>query len=322
MPDQTVDLEKLHRLAHAYNVATEFWGFHGEHEHVSAQTLIAVLAAMGVDAQSDEAIDNELVAKEEAPWRQILPSCVVTRDDQEHGVAVHVPHGWDVELWIECEDGTQRSVRQGEDFTPPRVIEGHTIGQATFVLEPGLPLGYHTLHARVSHSQTDNSAQDSTPLIVTPGTLTKGSLSEQRSWGMMAQLYSTRSAQSWGVGDTDDLLEMASLFGSMGADYLLVNPLHAAQPIEPLSPSPYLPVTRRFFNPLYIRPENIREAAYLSGPERSLITWAGETVKKDSLKNSHIDRDSAWKAKREALEVIFKAGRSQARERVCSIPAQ
>lgn len=118
--------------------------------------------------------------------------------------------------------------------------------------------------AKVSHADTEKIAEDRTTLIVTPGRLDKGSLAFKRSWGMMAQLYSTRSAQSWGVGDADDLLEMASLFGSMGADYLLVNPLHAAEPIEPLSPSPYLPVTRRFFNPMYIRPENIREVAYLS----------------------------------------------------------
>lgn len=38
-------------------------------------------------------------------------------------------------------------------------------------------------------------------------------------------------------------------------------------------------------------------------------------MKKDSVKNTHIDRDAAWKAKREALEVIFKAGRSQSRDR-------
>ncbi|QRV02606.1 4-alpha-glucanotransferase [Arcanobacterium phocisimile] len=315
MPDQIVDLEKLHRLADAYNVATEFWGFHGEHVRVEAQTLMTVLAAMGVDARTDQAIEAALIAKDEEPWRQILPTCVVTRDDREHSIAVHVPHGWDVELRIVFEDGTERIVRQGEDFTPPRVIEGHTIGQASFILDAGLPLGYHKIYARVSHAETDNVAQDSTTLIVTPGKLSKGSLEYHRSWGMMAQLYSTRSAHSWGVGDADDLLEMSSLFGSKGADYLLVNPLHAAEPIEPLSPSPYLPVTRRFFNPMYIRPENIREVAYLSGPERSLITWAGETVKKESLKNSHIDRDAAWKAKREALEVIFTAGRSQSRER-------
>ncbi len=315
MPDQRLDLDKLHRLAEVYNIATDFWGFNGEHEFVDQETLTSVLAAMGVDAHNNAAIEAALVAKDEAPWRQILPPCVVARNDQDYVVHVHVPHGWNVELGITCEDGSEFAVRQVDDFTPPRTIEGHEIGQASFAIKSGLPLGYHTLHAIVSHSDTDKIAKDSTTLIVTPGRLDNSSLAQHRSWGMMAQLYSTRSAQSWGVGDTDDLLEMASLFGAMGADYLLVNPLHAAEPVEPLSPSPYLPVTRRFFNPMYIRPENIREVAYLSGPERSLITWAAENVKKDSVKNTHIDRDASWKAKREALEVIFKAGRSQARER-------
>lgn len=183
MPDHSLDLEKLHRLADAYNVATEFWGFNGEHVSVDQDTLIAVLAAMGVDATSNDMIEAALVAKEEAPWRQILPSCVVTRNDRELTVPVHVPHGWDVVLTILCEDGTERSVRQCEDFTPPRMVEGHQIGQASFVLDEGLPLGYHTLRARVSHNETDKFAEDTTTLIVTPARLDRGSLDDKRSWG-------------------------------------------------------------------------------------------------------------------------------------------
>lgn len=315
MSTRALDRELLHRLADAYGVATEFWGYSGELGNVEPETLVYVLNAMGVDASSDEKIEKALEDKANEGWRQILPTCVVVRNDRESAVQVHVPHGWNVKLDILLEEGGELSVAQGEDFTEPRMIDGHEIGQATFIIHPGVPLGYHKLRAIVSFGENDDVVEDFTTLIVAPSRLAEGKLAHSRAWGMMAQLYSTRSARSWGIGDLDDLAEMGSTFGSMGADYVLVNPLHAGEPIEPLSPSPYLPVTRRFFNPMYIRPENIREVAYLTGPERSLITWAGEGVKKDSLKNELIDRDSAWKAKREALEVIFNAGRSQARER-------
>ncbi|MFC2306973.1 MAG: 4-alpha-glucanotransferase, partial [Neisseria elongata] len=124
-----------------------------------------------------------------------------------------------------------------------------------------------------------------------------------------------RSRGSWGTGDTDDLTELASFLGDQGADFLLINPLHAAEPVAPMTPSPYLPVTRRFVNPLYIRPENIPEVARLSGPKRSLVQWAFEEVKDSDLSAEPIDRDTVWKAKHEALEVIFSAGRSYARQR-------
>ena len=46
-----------------------------------------------------------------------------------------------------------------------------------------------------------------------------------------------------------------------GAGYVLVNPLHAAAPTKPMEPSPYLPTSRRFTNPLYLRVEAIDEFA-------------------------------------------------------------
>ncbi len=47
----------------------------------------------------------------------------------------------------------------------------------------------------------------------------------------MAQLYSVRSQRSWGVGDLADLADLAWGSGRAGADFLLVNPLHAAEPV-------------------------------------------------------------------------------------------
>ena len=84
-----------------------------------------------------------------------------------------------------------------------------------------------------------------------------------RSWGFTVQLYSVRSRQSWGHGDLRDLADLAAWSGSdLGAGFVLINPLHAAEPLPPLSPSPYLPMTRRFTSPLYLRVEDIPEYAH------------------------------------------------------------
>ncbi|WP_406710274.1 4-alpha-glucanotransferase [Trueperella pyogenes] len=303
----------LKELAEKHGVALSFWDFDGNFQEVSSATLISVLRAMGVDATSDAAIRAALKERDERPWRRVLPPCTVARDDRETTFQVHLPHGWSVEVDILTEDGATIGARQIDDYERPRTIGGFVIGQASFVVPVGTPLGYHKLRARV-HNERESLLEEAT-LIVTPTRLDVESRLRGRAWGMMAQLYSTRSKESWGLGDTADLAEMGSLFGELGGDFLLVNPLHAAEPIEPVSPSPYLPVTRRFFNPIYIRPEDIREVAYLSGPQRSLVTWAAENVKKMSQENELIDRDAVWKAKREALGVIYAAGRSQARQR-------
>ena len=87
----------------------------------------------------------------------------------------------------------------------------------------------------------------------------------------MAQLYSVRSKASWGIGDFADLADLVDIGGNRGADFLLINPIHAGEAAGPIEPSPYLPATRRFVSPLYIRPEDIREAAYLPSSQRALV---------------------------------------------------
>ena len=330
--DQLPASESLKQLAEAHGVSTEYWDYHGNLASPSSATLKAVLAALGVSTHSEEEIGRALREVEDAPWRQTLAPTVVTRGGVESTVPVYVPDGAKVRVRVELEDGGVRELTQTEDWTVPREVDGIKRGRASFILGADLPLGWHRIIAEVSPGSTDQAAPQgahaappadgeaetitvTSALAVTPNHLDLPESLGDRGWGVMTQLYSTRSRGSWGTGDTDDLTELAAFLGDQGADFLLINPLHAAEPVAPMTHSPYLPVTRRFVNPLYIRPENIPEVARLSGPKRSLVQWAFEEVKDSDLSAEPIDRDAVWKAKREALEVIFAAGRSYSRQR-------
>jgi len=119
------------------------------------------------------------------------------------------------------------------------------------------------------------------------------------------QLYSLRSRASWGHGDLRDLADLAAWSGrGLGADFVLVNPLHAAEPLSPVSPSPYLPMTRRFISPLYLRIEDIPEYGGLSAGERARIDVLAAPLRAASTTAALIDRDAVWSAKRAALEVV------------------
>src|SRR5439155_21652336 len=103
---------------------------------------------------------------------------------------------------------------------------------------------------------------------------------------------SARSQRSWGIGDLTDLAALAVWSASRhGAGFVLVNPLHAAAPVRPMEPSPYLPTSRRFVNPLYLRVEAIDEFAYVRqrGPIRKSRVKAQALAKKAK----RIDRDAA-----------------------------
>lgn len=128
-----------------------------------------------------------------------------------------------------------------------------------------------------------------------------------RSWGFAVQLYSLRSRGSWGHGDLRDLADLAAWSArDLGAGFVLINPLHAAEPAPPVSPSPYLPMSRRWVSPLYLRIEDIPEYQDLSQSERQRLSVLSQPLRAASRGTGLIDRDAVWTAKREALEVLRK----------------
>jgi 4-alpha-glucanotransferase len=303
--------DPLRQLADYCGVATEFWDWQGRHVEVSEQTIIAVLAAMGLDASTPDKALQALHARWHEPWTRMLPPCVITRHGSGHVLWVHVTHGHRVEVWIDLENGgMRRGLQQVENWWPPREVDGRLVGEASFRLPDDLPVGYHVLRARSSDREA------ATSLIITPPWLgLPERLGQRRAWGLMTQLYSVRGQQSWGVGDLADLTDLAVWSAAdHHAGFILVNPLHAAEPTAPMQPSPYLPTTRRFGNPIYLRVELIPEYAYLTEAQRADIADLRHDVQQKLADAHRIDRDTAWAAKRAALELIHKAPRSAGRE--------
>jgi 4-alpha-glucanotransferase len=294
----------LRELADAHGVSTEYWDWRNRHVQVSTETLRAVLTALDVDADEPETALTDLHMKR---WRRTLPPCVVLREDEPGTVDVHVIDGASVDVWITLEGGAYHSnLRQLDNHTPPREVDGHWLGEASFEI-PRLPCGYHRLHAHSAGTQQD------TALIVTPAWLgLPDRLGDAKGWGLATQLYSVRSHGSWGVGDLTDLADLATWAGAEhGASYVLVNPLHAAEPVPPMQPSPYLPTSRCFANPIYLRIERIPEYAALDLPTRFSVD-----VLRFEIRDAGelIDRDSAWLAKRKALQTIYRQPRSAGRD--------
>ena len=140
-------------------------------------------------------------------------------------------------------------------------------------------------------------------------------LPPRRSWGFAVQLYSVRSRGSWGHGDLRDLADLAAWSGrELGADFVLVNPLHAAEPTAPISPSPYLAMTRRHLSPLYLRIEDVPECARLGAGDRARVEALGAPLRAASRTAALIDRDAVWAAKHAALEIIRASGLSPGRQ--------
>ena len=315
--DDAQPSSSLIELAQRYGVATHYDDWTGRQVTASAATLIAVLDALGVPAETEQQRAGALDRHDRDYWSRSLPPSIVGR----HGTAtpfwVHVTHGDPVRLWMRLEDGSVRTgLRQLENNRPPYELDGRAVGEATFELPADVPIGYHHLHIQVG------STDLRTPVIVAPAKLNvPARLGAGRAWGLAAQLYSVRSENSWGIGDLTDLTDLAVWSAAQhGAGFVLVNPMHAAAPTPPMEPSPYLPTSRRFVNPMYLRVEAIPEYAALR--HRGRVRKAREQVQARARRAEQVDRDGAWKAKRAALhsvyQVEFSAGREIAYTAFCA----
>lgn len=302
---------RLTELAAAYGVATEFWDWQGRHTEVPVDSVVAVLGALGVHVQGEQDIEKALAEVEERPWTRVLPPVVVRAEGEEVELPVHVPAGLPFDAELVLEDGTRRPLQAREGERPTRDLGGTTVVRVQLDVPADLPLGWHRVEVRA-----DGDSRRM-PLVITPAKIELPAALQAdgaQSWGLMTQLYAMRSTESWGLGDLADLGDAGAWAAGLGADFVLVNPLHAAEPVPPMEPSPYLPTSRRFVNPLYIRVEDVPEVAYLSAAERQLVEWHSDDARR-FLELDLLERDMVWRAKEAALRLIFRQRRSLRRSR-------
>ncbi|MEU9114978.1 4-alpha-glucanotransferase [Streptomyces sp. NPDC048483] len=281
------------RLARLHGIATCYEPSPGTTLHIGDDTVVDVLAALGVDASTPDAVRAALAAYEDGAGRSLLPGTVVSRPGRPPDLG-RLPEG--TALRVETEDGGDAQAAPGDPTAgrpPDRSREP--------ALPPDLPLGVHTLHAHAPDGRTARAR-----LIVAPDRLPAP---PGRAHGFLVQLYSLLSRRSWGMGDLGDLADLAAWSGrALGTGFVQLNPLHAAVPGPPTDPSPYRPSSRRFPDPVHLRIEQIPEYAHLTGPARlraDELAARARTLRADVLeRGALIDRDAVWELKREALELL------------------
>lgn len=304
---QTESAERIARpliqLAKLNGISTSYIDQLGTYVEIRDEVLVSVLAALGVDASSDEAIETSYELTKQRIADTLVEPTIVKFIGKESTTLIRAK-GHDVTLRLLLEDGTQYEGNLCMYLTP------QDDGSLTFTLPDDIPAGYHTL--RVNAGPLHGEAR----LICAPARVPlPPAIAEKQRWGWMAQMYSIRSAESWGVGDYGDLkLLLTDAAEKSHADFMLINPIHATAPVEPLEPSPYLPESRRFMNVTYIRPQDIEEYAGLDEEAKAEVERLHAEVSSDNDNADELDINSAWWHKRQALQLVFKVPRSTERQ--------
>lgn len=300
-------------LAKDVGVGISYYSTEGHLVHVSRETILKTLAALDIDLGSDPSdaeIEQARTSWIDKHWSRLLPPVVVARQGEFKEVLVHVPDGTNVSVTVKLEGGAEWPCAQVHHLVPPRQVGDRLMGEAAFAIPEDLPLGWHRLTA----VNGDNTAE--CDLAVTPNRLsTADKYVREPARGVMAQLYSVRSSRSWGIGDFATLGDLAQVTAQhTGADFVLINPLHAAEPLPPVEDSPYLPTTRRYVNPIYARPELIDEFGYLDKDEADEARELAASFHKLNHSAEEIDRNPIYAAKLRVLRAIHKVPLSSARQ--------
>lgn len=298
----------LIRLAKACGVSTSYIDQLGAYVEIRDEVLVAVLASLGVDASNPGAISKSLLETECRQREQLVPPTVLAITGRANNVPLRCSADALVALTLALEDGTAYA---GDLRANLRVHKDADFGeQLELTLPDDLPIGYHTLNVQVGGVQ-----RRATVIVAPPRIELPEAVRQRQRWGWMTQMYSVRSADSWGVGDYGDLKRLAADAGEKShADFMLINPIHAGAPVPPLQPSPYLPESRRFLNVTYIRPQDIPEYAALDDATRAQVEELHASVAAANDSAEPMDINASWDAKRQALWLIFSAPRSEERE--------
>ncbi|MFJ6938892.1 4-alpha-glucanotransferase [Streptomyces sp. NPDC101132] len=306
----------LARLAAVHGVATSYEPSEGVSVPVADATVVAVLAALGVDASTPAAVSAALRAAGDEAGARLLPATLVW---WRAGPPVPLPRG------------VPGGVPAGPDAPPPALaglppgtrirVELEEGGSVEWLAGgsgddpsggPGdVPLGVHRVRV-----DTPDGRHGGATLVVAPE---RAPAPPERAHGLLVQLYSLLSHRSWGMGDLGDLAELAAWAGrTHGAGFVQVNPLHSAVPGSPTDPSPYRPSSRRFPDPVHLRVEDVPEYGQ-AGPERRAVlaelSARAAVLRQEVLdKGGLIDRDAVWAVKAEALRVLYAVPRAPGRE--------
>jgi 4-alpha-glucanotransferase len=223
--------ETLRVLATKAGIAPHWTDQTGAERAVSPDSLRAILFALGLPADSDQALRNSLSLME-VGGHPSASHFTTARVGQPVGLPIASPGGTSVEMTLE--GGAHRVVTSEDGYDGALTLPAFD--------EPG----YHTVRT----AQGDFTVATAPERCITFADLNGGA----PGWGLAAQIYSLRSQGDGGIGNFAGVAALARRAASRGADALAISPVHALYGAEPTQFSPYSPSTRLFYNPLHADP--------------------------------------------------------------------
>lgn len=301
----------LRQLADTYGIQCSYENIlDGRRRQASPEVLTATLRALGAPLARPDDASRALRERRQQIYRRGPEPVAVAWDGHGARIKLRLPAGAALRSWrcsLRLESGEERkweiSPGHKEFASQARKIsvEGNRYWNMDMRLPNALPLGYHLL--TVEAGKHFYSAL----VISAPLKAFVGSGDGAKSfWGVFIPVYALRSDSNWGVGDFGDLKELMQWVRKRGGSLIGTLPLLASFLDEPFDPSPYSPVSRLFWNELFLDMGSIPEMEEC--PEvRSFVASSDCVLSRKELRSQTlVDYRRAMGLKRKALEPLAR----------------
>ncbi|MEX1367984.1 MAG: 4-alpha-glucanotransferase, partial [Nannocystaceae bacterium] len=261
--DLTHSDSPLHQLAREHGIERSYIDISGEIQVATPEVLRAVLKALGIPAQTDAEVDEQLRLARRQRWSRPLDPVIVAWRG-EGTFSLHLPAELDrgrLVLTLTPEDGGPDKTVKGrlEDYAVAATdeVDGRRYVARQMRLPGPLPHGAHRLHLRIEGKPPVEG--EAVVLAAPVEAFVPSATDNPRPWGVFLPLYALHSERSAGAGDLGDLGELMRWVGEQGGAVVGTLPLLAAFLDEPFEWSPYAPASRLAWNELYMHLEQVPE---------------------------------------------------------------
>lgn len=295
--------DELRELAALYGVQTAYEDATGRRVEAAAESLLAVLPALGAPVEKPGDVADALRNRAQSHWRRSVEPVALAWNGSAAAIDVRLPAKRttaSVSCSLRVEHGEERcwSAHLDDSWEGGNAtVEGVLYVTRRLTIPGPLPTGYHRLTLDLPGGPAET-------LVISAPTRSYSPRGRgwQRAWGVFLPLYSLHSRRSWGGGDFGDLDELTEWARRLGAGLVGTLPLMPAFLDEPYEISPYSPVSRLFWNEFYLDVTQVPEVA-ASAEARAVLESGDFAAELDSLRSApFVDYRRQAALKRRVLE--------------------
>lgn len=297
----------LHQVARLYNIQADYRDGFGQLRKAPTEAILKVLQALGAPVASFDDLPAALRQRRQTLWQRAIEPVTVAWQGKPQSIQLRLPIGLAAarvryRITLESGERLKGQCSYASGVTPvTREVEGARYVTRRLLIPTAPPLGYHRLRLQIGAVNLESY------LFSAPLHAYAPAGGDGKRWGFFCPLYALRSEHSWGVGDLADLDELIDFTHQLNGHAVATLPLLATFLDEPFNPSPYAPVSRLFWNELYLDVKRIPEFADCPAAQALLDSAEFRRELETARGLSLIDYRKVMALKRQILEALLQS---------------